>query len=393
MTHGPPRAAGARRSSPCGSARPTSRRGARAGPPGDGLRRWRGGVRGGDGAVRLRQVDPAEPRRRPRRRRPRARSSSPASLTGRGRDDLARMRRRHIGIVFQFFNLLEGMTVLENVALPRWSPAPSASRPRPGPRPARPARPGRQGARPRRACCPAASASAWPSPGHWPTSPTVLLADEPTGALDSEGGAEVSSCSAAPRRRPDHPAGHPRPGRGRGRRTDRPHGGRPRGRRGDRPAGAGPPVGPAPPFRHPSGAGRSRGGAAVLSRAPGRTASPARATAAAGAAGRPGWRGGVGRGRRARSGPTSAWTGSWPTTGRRERHRGRGSTSTVVGACRRCRRRRGRLREFNAQHASGGPDDGGARHVALLGHVRGQLASPRTGRCWSGGRRRDPPAA
>jgi len=28
------------------------------------------------------------------------------------------MRRRHIGIVFQFFNLLEGMTVLENVALP-----------------------------------------------------------------------------------------------------------------------------------------------------------------------------------------------------------------------------------------------------------------------------------
>lgn len=33
-------------------------------------------------------------------------------------DELARMRRRHIGIVFQFFNLLEGMTVLENVALP-----------------------------------------------------------------------------------------------------------------------------------------------------------------------------------------------------------------------------------------------------------------------------------
>ena len=31
---------------------------------------------------------------------------------------LARMRRRHIGIVFQFFNLLEGMSVLENVTLP-----------------------------------------------------------------------------------------------------------------------------------------------------------------------------------------------------------------------------------------------------------------------------------
>src|SRR3974377_620169 len=39
-------------------------------------------------------------------------------ITGRSEDDLARMRRRHIGIVFQFFNLLEGMTVLENVVLP-----------------------------------------------------------------------------------------------------------------------------------------------------------------------------------------------------------------------------------------------------------------------------------
>lgn len=36
-----------------------------------------------------------------------------------GRDEAwrAHMRRRHIGIVFQFFNLLEGMTAAENVAL------------------------------------------------------------------------------------------------------------------------------------------------------------------------------------------------------------------------------------------------------------------------------------
>src|SRR5204862_1220775 len=40
------------------------------------------------------------------------------SLAGMDEDDLARMRRRHIGIVFQFFNLLEGMSVLENVTLP-----------------------------------------------------------------------------------------------------------------------------------------------------------------------------------------------------------------------------------------------------------------------------------
>jgi len=40
------------------------------------------------------------------------------AVTGRTEDDLARMRRKHMGIVFQFFNLLEGMTVLENVVLP-----------------------------------------------------------------------------------------------------------------------------------------------------------------------------------------------------------------------------------------------------------------------------------
>src|SRR2546428_802271 len=40
------------------------------------------------------------------------------SLIGKDENDLARMRRKHIGIVFQFFNLLEGMSVLENVTLP-----------------------------------------------------------------------------------------------------------------------------------------------------------------------------------------------------------------------------------------------------------------------------------
>ncbi len=91
-------------------------------------------------------------------------------VTGRTEDELARMRRRHIGIVFQFFNLLEGMTVLENVALP----AVIAGRKRKmaetrardlldllgiGDKAA---------AVP--ACCPAASASGWPSPAPWPTS-------------------------------------------------------------------------------------------------------------------------------------------------------------------------------------------------------------------------------
>jgi putative ABC transport system ATP-binding protein len=40
------------------------------------------------------------------------------ALARKDENELARMRRRHIGIVFQFFNLFEGMTCLENVASP-----------------------------------------------------------------------------------------------------------------------------------------------------------------------------------------------------------------------------------------------------------------------------------
>ena len=112
-------------------------------------------------------------------------------VTGKTDDELARMRRRHIGVVFQFFNLLEGMSVLENVALPaivagtKRKQAESRARDLLDllglPDKAKAAPGVLSGGQRQRLAIARALAN----------QPTLVLADEPTGALDTEGGQEV----------------------------------------------------------------------------------------------------------------------------------------------------------------------------------------------------------
>ncbi|GGT87461.1 ABC transporter ATP-binding protein [Actinomadura citrea] len=113
-------------------------------------------------------------------------------LTGMGEAALARFRRRRVGMIFQFFNLLDDLPVLENVALAA----------RLAGVPARKARAralellDELGIADRRGAYPAVlSGGERQRVGvarALVNGPALLLADEPTGALDSATGEQVS---------------------------------------------------------------------------------------------------------------------------------------------------------------------------------------------------------
>jgi putative ABC transport system ATP-binding protein len=114
------------------------------------------------------------------------------SLAAMSPDDRARLRRRHLGFVFQSYNLLPGLTATENVALPLELDGV----------------PGRRAARTAREALDALGLG--DRAGHWADELSggeaqrvaiaraivghdrqLVLADEPTGALDSENGEAV----------------------------------------------------------------------------------------------------------------------------------------------------------------------------------------------------------
>ena len=89
------------------------------GRPRRGHRRVRPGhVHGRDGSVRLRQVDPAALRGRPRPAHRRTVSIDGTELGDLGETALTRLRRDRVGFVFQAFNLVSSLTAEQNVALP-----------------------------------------------------------------------------------------------------------------------------------------------------------------------------------------------------------------------------------------------------------------------------------
>jgi putative ABC transport system ATP-binding protein len=110
-----------------------------------------------------------------------------------GESALARFRARHVGIIFQFFNLLDDLTVEDNVLLPAQLAGASRRQARAradellarmGIEEHRNAYPARMSGGQRQRVAIARALV---------NSPAVLLADEPTGALDTATGQEIGA--------------------------------------------------------------------------------------------------------------------------------------------------------------------------------------------------------
>ncbi len=114
-----------------------------------------------------------------------------ADLSSADDTELTRIRRERVGVVFQFFNLLPTLTLLENVALPLLLSGQRAAAAQPAAR----ALLDRVGLAPRLEHYPQQLSGGELQRGALARAlvhrPALLVADEPTGNLDSENGARV----------------------------------------------------------------------------------------------------------------------------------------------------------------------------------------------------------